>query len=171
MTSSAAAAVRSRIVIRMMTIPAISLLIVTLASTPSWASGLIQGQVTSEGSPVAGATVFVAGGGGPAGPSQVATAVSSQGGPLSLASDDGGATMTMLFARRLGDLIDRKRIFVIGLTVSAVASLLCGLAQRQELLVAARFVQGVEGAMTAAVMLGSPSLPLCAGRVRLDRRE
>src|SRR5205823_230240 len=34
------------------------------------------------------------------------------------------------------------------------ASLLCGIAQSQELLVAARFVQGVGGAMTSAVILG-----------------
>src|SRR5439155_6135520 len=33
-------------------------------------------------------------------------------------------------------------------------SLLCGLAQGQELLVGARFVQGVGGAMTSAVILG-----------------
>ena len=35
-----------------------------------------------------------------------------------------------------------------------MASLLCGVAQSQELLVAARFVQGVGGAMTSAVILG-----------------
>jgi MFS family permease len=34
------------------------------------------------------------------------------------------------------------------------ASLLCGIAQSQELLIAARFVQGVGGAMTSAVILG-----------------
>jgi EmrB/QacA subfamily drug resistance transporter len=41
-----------------------------------------------------------------------------------------------------------------GLGVFTVASLLCGLAQSQEVLVAARFVQGVGGAMTSAVILG-----------------
>ena len=41
-----------------------------------------------------------------------------------------------------------------GLVVFTVASLLCGVAQSQELLVVARFVQGVGGAMTSAVILG-----------------
>jgi EmrB/QacA subfamily drug resistance transporter len=60
----------------------------------------------------------------------------------------------LLLAGRLGDLIGRRSIFLIGLAVFTTASLLCGLAQSQELLVAARFVQGVGGAMTAAVVLG-----------------
>jgi EmrB/QacA subfamily drug resistance transporter len=60
----------------------------------------------------------------------------------------------LLLAGRLGDLVGRRRIFLIGLTVFTVASLLCGLAQSQALLVGARFVQGIGGAMTAAVILG-----------------
>src|ERR1700750_2667398 len=60
----------------------------------------------------------------------------------------------LLLARRLGDLIGRKRIFMVGLTVFTVASLLCGIAQSQELLIGARFVQGIGGAMTSAVILG-----------------
>jgi EmrB/QacA subfamily drug resistance transporter len=60
----------------------------------------------------------------------------------------------LLLAGRLGDLVGRKTIFMIGLTVFTVASLLCGIAQSQEVLVAARFVQGVGGAMTSAVILG-----------------
>jgi EmrB/QacA subfamily drug resistance transporter len=60
----------------------------------------------------------------------------------------------LLLAGRLGDLIGRKRIFMIGLTVFVGASLLCGVAQSQELLVGARFVQGVGGALTSAVILG-----------------
>ena len=60
----------------------------------------------------------------------------------------------LLLAGRLGDLISRRGIFLAGLGVFTVASLLCGLAQSQEILVAARFVQGVGGAMTAAVVLG-----------------
>jgi EmrB/QacA subfamily drug resistance transporter len=60
----------------------------------------------------------------------------------------------LLLAGRLGDLIGRKRIFLIGLTVFTGASLLCGLAQSQWLLIGARFVQGVGGAMTSAVILG-----------------
>ena len=60
----------------------------------------------------------------------------------------------LLLAGRLGDLIGRKRMFMIGLAVFTAASALCGLAQSQELLIAARFVQGVGGAMTSAVILG-----------------
>ena len=60
----------------------------------------------------------------------------------------------LLLAGRLGDLISRKGMFLAGLAVFTVASLLCGLAQSQVLLVAARFVQGAGGAMTSAVILG-----------------
>jgi EmrB/QacA subfamily drug resistance transporter len=60
----------------------------------------------------------------------------------------------LLLAGRLGDLLGRRSIFLVGLTVFTVASLACGLAQSQEVLVAARFLQGVGGAMTSAVILG-----------------
>jgi EmrB/QacA subfamily drug resistance transporter len=60
----------------------------------------------------------------------------------------------LLLAGRLGDLISRRNVFLAGLGVFTVASLLCGAAQSQEVLVAARFVQGVGGAMTSAVILG-----------------
>jgi EmrB/QacA subfamily drug resistance transporter len=60
----------------------------------------------------------------------------------------------LLLAGRLGDLISRRGMFLAGLCVFTAASLLCGVAQSQELLVAARFVQGAGGAMTSAVILG-----------------
>ena len=60
----------------------------------------------------------------------------------------------LLLAGRFGDLIGRKRIFMVGLAVFTAASVLCGLAQTQEMLVGARFVQGIGGAMTSAVILG-----------------
>ena len=60
----------------------------------------------------------------------------------------------LLLAGRLGDLVGRKSVFMIGLAVFTVASLLCGIAQSQELLIGARFVQGVGGALTSAVILG-----------------
>jgi EmrB/QacA subfamily drug resistance transporter len=60
----------------------------------------------------------------------------------------------LLLAGRLGDLIGRRRIFLIGLTSFVAASALCGIAQSQEVLVAARFLQGAGGALTSAVILG-----------------
>jgi EmrB/QacA subfamily drug resistance transporter len=60
----------------------------------------------------------------------------------------------LLLAGRTGDLIGRKRMFLSGITVFTVASMLCGFATSQEMLIAARFVQGVGGAMAAAVILG-----------------
>src|SRR2546430_1121574 len=60
----------------------------------------------------------------------------------------------LLLVGRLGDLIGRRRIFLVGLTVFTLASMLCGFAQSRGLLIGARFVQGLGGAMTSAVILG-----------------
>lgn len=60
----------------------------------------------------------------------------------------------LLLAGRLGDLIGRKRILLTGLGLFVVASALAALADSQELLLTARFAQGVGGAVTAAGLLG-----------------
>src|SRR5580700_3866055 len=60
----------------------------------------------------------------------------------------------LLLAGRLGDLAGRRNVFMAGLGVFTVASLLCGVAANQEMLVAARFLQGIGGALTSAVILG-----------------
>ena len=60
----------------------------------------------------------------------------------------------LLLAGRVGDLTSRRGVFLAGLGVFTVASLACGLAPNQEALIGARFVQGVGGAMTSAVVLG-----------------
>ncbi len=60
----------------------------------------------------------------------------------------------LLLAGRLGDLVGHKRVFLAGLGIFTSASLCCGLAQSEAVLVAARFVQGLGGAMTSAVVLG-----------------
>src|SRR4030095_14869035 len=51
-------------------------------------------------------------------------------------------------------LIGQRCIFLVGLAVFTAASLLCATAQSQGVLIAARFVQGVGGAMASAVILG-----------------
>jgi EmrB/QacA subfamily drug resistance transporter len=60
----------------------------------------------------------------------------------------------LLLAGRLGDLIGRRTIFLIGIAVFTAASALCGVAQSQEVLIGARFLQGAGGALTSAVILG-----------------
>ena len=60
----------------------------------------------------------------------------------------------LLLSGRLGDLVGRKRILVAGLAVFTVASLLCGLSVTPEQLIAARFIQGIGGALSSAVALG-----------------
>jgi len=47
---------------------------------------------------------------------------------------------------RLGDIIGRRRVYLAGLTIFALASLLAGLAWSGEVLLAARFLQGIGGA-------------------------
>ena len=60
----------------------------------------------------------------------------------------------LLLAGRLGDLAGRRDVFLAGLAVFTAASFACGLAASQGMLIAARFAQGVGGAMTSAVILG-----------------
>jgi EmrB/QacA subfamily drug resistance transporter len=59
----------------------------------------------------------------------------------------------LLLSGRMGDLIGRKRIFVAGLVVFTVASLMCGLSTTDEMLVISRFVQGIGAAMAVAVVM------------------
>ncbi len=60
----------------------------------------------------------------------------------------------LLLSGRVGDLIGSKRVFMAGLGLFVAASALCGLAQSQEMLIGARFLQGIGGALTSAVILG-----------------
>src|SRR5919198_4703602 len=59
----------------------------------------------------------------------------------------------LLLAGRLADLVGRKRVFIAGLVIFTAASLACGLALNQPMLIAARFIQGVGGAASSAVIL------------------
>jgi EmrB/QacA subfamily drug resistance transporter len=60
----------------------------------------------------------------------------------------------LLFAGRLGDLVGARQILLTGLVVFTLASVLCGLAVSPQMLIAARFAQGVGGALSSAVVLG-----------------
>ncbi len=59
----------------------------------------------------------------------------------------------LLLAGRLGDLIGRKKVFLFGVTLFTVSSLLCGLATTQAMLIGARFAQGMGAAFSASVVL------------------
>ncbi|MBD9429328.1 MFS transporter [Achromobacter sp. ACM03] len=59
----------------------------------------------------------------------------------------------LLLGGRLGDLFGHRRMFLAGLVVFTVASLACGLAQSQALLIGARAAQGLGGAVVSAVSL------------------
>jgi EmrB/QacA subfamily drug resistance transporter len=59
----------------------------------------------------------------------------------------------LLLGGRLGDLFGHRRLFLIGTSLFTVASLGCGIANSQGLLVGARAVQGLGGAIVSAVAL------------------
>jgi EmrB/QacA subfamily drug resistance transporter len=59
----------------------------------------------------------------------------------------------LLLGGRLGDLYGHRRLFLIGITLFTAASLACGLSNTQGLLIAARAVQGVGGAIVSAVAM------------------
>jgi EmrB/QacA subfamily drug resistance transporter len=59
----------------------------------------------------------------------------------------------LLLGGRLGDLFGHRRLFVSGIAVFTVASLCCGLATSQAMLIGARSVQGLGGAVASAVGL------------------
>ncbi|MGX7678951.1 MFS transporter [Jatrophihabitans sp. DSM 45814] len=60
----------------------------------------------------------------------------------------------LLLAGRLGDTFGRRRVFLSGIGVFSLASLVCGLSQNALMLELARFVQGAGGALTSSVILG-----------------
>ena len=59
----------------------------------------------------------------------------------------------LLLGGRLGDLFGHRRLFLAGIALFTVASLACGLSTTQWMLVSARTVQGLGGAVASAVSL------------------
>jgi EmrB/QacA subfamily drug resistance transporter len=59
----------------------------------------------------------------------------------------------LLMAGRLGDLIGRKKVFLAGVALFTLSSIACGSADSQGLLVGARFVQGIGGALSSSVIV------------------
>jgi EmrB/QacA subfamily drug resistance transporter len=59
----------------------------------------------------------------------------------------------LLLGGRLGDLYGPRRLFLLGISLFTLASLVCGLSGSQGMLIAARAVQGVGGAVASAVSL------------------
>jgi EmrB/QacA subfamily drug resistance transporter len=59
----------------------------------------------------------------------------------------------LLLAGRMGDLVGRKKVFLSGLVLFTAASVFCGVADSQTMLIAGRFVQGIGGAVASAVIL------------------
>lgn len=72
----------------------------------------------------------------------------------------------LLLGGRLGDLYGRRRLFVLGLAVFAVASLLGGLATNEALLLGSRALQGVGAAMAAPAALALITTTFPAGPSR-----
>ena len=72
----------------------------------------------------------------------------------------------LLLGGRLGDLLGRRRLLLIGLTVFALSSLTAGLAGSSGLLVAARLVQGTGAALMAPAALSQLTTSFREGKDR-----
>lgn len=59
----------------------------------------------------------------------------------------------LLLFGRLGDLLGRRRVFLVGVALFTLASAACGLAESQVVLVAGRFLQGIGGAAAVSVIV------------------
>jgi len=72
----------------------------------------------------------------------------------------------LLLGGRTGDLFGRRRMFMIGLSIFSVASLLGGVAQNQELLLASRALQGLGAAIASPTALALITTTFPAGKQR-----
>jgi len=74
----------------------------------------------------------------------------------------------LLLAGRLGDLIGRRKVFLGGITLFTLSSVMCGLAHSQAMLVTGRFLQGIGGAFSSSVIIAIivTEFPLASERSR-----
>jgi EmrB/QacA subfamily drug resistance transporter len=72
----------------------------------------------------------------------------------------------LLLGGRAGDLLGRRRVFMLGLGLFALTSLLCGLAASSGMLIAGRFLQGVAGAILAPSVFSITSVTFAEGAER-----
>jgi MFS family permease len=59
----------------------------------------------------------------------------------------------LLLAGRLGDLVGRKKVFLAGVTVFTLSSIVCGVSTSQAMLIVGRFAQGIGGAFSSSVII------------------
>ena len=72
----------------------------------------------------------------------------------------------LLLGGRAGDLIGRKRIFLLGVIVFTLASVVCGIAQSETWLIVARGVQGLGAALVSPAALSIVTTTFKEGRER-----
>jgi EmrB/QacA subfamily drug resistance transporter len=72
----------------------------------------------------------------------------------------------LLLAGRLGDMIGRRTIFLVGIALFSMASLLCGFATTEAMLIVLRFIQGIGGAAASACILGMVATMFAVPRQR-----
>ena len=72
----------------------------------------------------------------------------------------------LLLGGRLGDLLGRRRLFIVGLSLFSLSSLLCGLAWSESSLIAFRALQGLGGALLAPAALALLMTTFAEGRER-----
>jgi EmrB/QacA subfamily drug resistance transporter len=72
----------------------------------------------------------------------------------------------LLLGGRAGDLVGRKRVFLVGVVVFTVASMLCGIAGSQELLILGRGLQGLGAALVSPAALSIVTTTFAEGAER-----
>lgn len=72
----------------------------------------------------------------------------------------------LLLGARAGDILGRRRVFIVGLAIFGIASFLVGAAQSETWIIAARALQGVGAAIVAPTSLALVTATIPAGRER-----